>query len=293
MSYVEIARDFFTAHLDKHLLQRINLNTLKLESTSYLDEAHKNLRSDILYSVQIDNQLGYLYLLVEHQSRVDALMGFRLLQYACRIWQAYLDSTKPKPKKLPVLIPLVMYNGKVSPYSASTRLLDCFHDANFIEEFLFGHFKLIDLTVIPDEELAQHRRAALMELLEKHIRIRDMLPIIKFMREADVLGQIKDLGSGRYLQFAVKYVVDKGEANQMDEAVDLLIEQVPEKRGEIMTIAEGLIQRGMQQGMQQGEQQKAQHIAENLLRMGIEPGVVAQATEMDEATVRQLAEQLA
>jgi predicted transposase/invertase (TIGR01784 family) len=281
MMNLDIARDFFMAHLGSDLLQRIELSSLKLESSTFIDEVHKELFSDILYSVQIDDTEGYLYLLVEHQSRAEPLMGFRLLNYACRVWQAYIDKQekilKESPKKLPMLLPLVVYNGEFSPYGCSTKLLDCFTEPELIREFLFEQFKLLDLTVIPDKELVQHQRAAFMELLAKHIRVRDILPVIEFMLNADVIGQIKHLESGSYLRFAIKYLVDKGESPDIDTALNLMAKRIPEQGETVMTIAETLERRGMQK--------EKLEIARKLLREHADFDFIERVTGLNEEEI--------
>ena len=287
LSNIDIARDFFAAHLDADLLKRVQLETLKLEPGTSIDEVHKELRSDVLYSASIDNKPGYLYLVVEHQSRSDRFMGFRLLHYACRIWQCYLDKQAKLPHKLPVILPMVIYNGKISPYDQSTILLDCFIEPELIRYFLFDQFKLIDLTVIPDEELAQHRKAALMELLEKHIRAKDILPILEFISDADVWGEIKNLENGKYLRFALKYLVDKSETTEIDEAVELLVNKIPEKESDIMTIAEALEQRGFQKGLALAHQATIE-IARNLLSMGMSEEEIAKITKLPASEIKTL-----
>ncbi|QOH81558.1 Rpn family recombination-promoting nuclease/putative transposase (plasmid) [Plesiomonas shigelloides] len=36
-------------------------------------------------------------------------------------------------------------------------------------------FPLVDIAVIPDDEIMQHKRMALLELLQKHIRQQDLI----------------------------------------------------------------------------------------------------------------------
>ncbi|VUS82431.1 hypothetical protein SB6421_03740 [Klebsiella huaxiensis] len=38
--------------------------------------------------------------------------------------------------------------------------------------YLSSPFPLVDITVVPDDEIVQHRRIALLELMQKHIRQR-------------------------------------------------------------------------------------------------------------------------
>ena len=289
MMNIEIARDFLTAHLGQQILKRIDLSSLKLEPSTFIDDKHKELRSDILYSAKIDNKQTYLYVLVEHQSRVDEFMAFRVLNYSCQIWQMHLDrlrQTKSKiaNKKLPSIVPLVIYNGKVSPYGHSTKLLDCFTDPNLVKKFILEQFKLVDLTIEPDQELVRHQRAAVMELLEKHIRARNILPIIEFMCNADVWGQIKNLENGKYLHFALKYLVDKGETTTINKAISLIAQRLPDKEEKIMTIADGL----RKQGKLQGSQETKIEIARNLLAMGMDYRAVAKATKLPSSKIKAL-----
>ncbi len=261
LEQLPIARDFFEAHLSKHVLARVKLDTLKLEPGSFIDEAHKELRTDILYSVQIDEREGYIFLSVEHQSTPDKLMGFRLLNYACRVWQRYIDQYEGKslPDKLPVVLPLVIYSGKVA-YNQSTKLLDCFTDPELLQEFLFDQFKLIDLTALPNGEIEKHKRAAFMEWLGKNIWVRDMGIALQSMNP-DIVRVIKDLNNGKYLIFALKYLAEKSEAQDSERTIEILKEKLPEMESDIMTIAQALEQKGAHQ--------KQMEIARQMLRDGV------------------------
>lgn len=52
-------------------------------------------------------------------------MAFRLLRYAVAAMQRHLEAGH---KKLPLVIPVLFYTGKRSPYPYSTRWLDEFDD---------------------------------------------------------------------------------------------------------------------------------------------------------------------
>jgi predicted transposase/invertase (TIGR01784 family) len=247
MQHVDVARAFFEAHLPSHVAKRVDLSTLKIEPNSYIDKKHKELISDILYSVQIDTQLGYIYILTEHQSKPEPLMPYRSLKYLFGIFDHHLkqQSGQLQHKRLPLILPLIVYNGQISPYPYSTDFYDLFTNPALAKEVMFnGPFKLVDLTAEPDESLRRHKEAAVMELLEKHIRARDILPIIKLLATSGLLAQLQHLGAGEYLEFALDYVLTKGEASDRSQVIDVLSETLPEQREKIMTIAEGLKQDG-------------------------------------------------
>lgn len=76
-------------------------------------------------------------------------------------------------KKLPLVIPVLFYTGKRSPYPYSTHWLDEFDDPALAGKLYSSAFPLVDVTVIPDEEIAGHRSMAALTLLQKHIHQRD------------------------------------------------------------------------------------------------------------------------
>ncbi len=95
-------RDFLDIHLPGPLRALCNLNTLQLESGSFIDDELRASHSDILYSLQTQAGEGYIYLLIEHQSSADRHMAFRLMRYAIAAMQRHLDKGHTQ---LPLVIP--------------------------------------------------------------------------------------------------------------------------------------------------------------------------------------------
>ena len=148
------------------------MKTLKLESSSFIDDDLRESYSDVLWSVKTEQGPGYIYCLIEHQSTSNKLIAFRMMRYAIAAMQNHLDAGY---KTLPMVVPLLFYHGIESPYPYSLCWLDCFADPNLARQLYASAFPLIDVTVMPDDEIMQHRRMALLELIQKHIRQRDLM----------------------------------------------------------------------------------------------------------------------
>lgn len=84
-------------------------------------------------------------------------------------------------KTLPMVVLLLFYHGIESPYPYSLCWLDCFADPKLARQLYASAFPLIDVTVMPDDEIMQHRRMALLELIQKHIRQRDLMGLVEQM----------------------------------------------------------------------------------------------------------------
>jgi predicted transposase/invertase (TIGR01784 family) len=109
-------RAIFPPALSEHL----DWGSLALEPSSFVDEELRGHHADVLFSVRCAGLPAYVYVLFEHQSTSDPLMAFRLLRYLVRIWDDVL-SKHPDSKRLPAIVPVVLYQGK-SKWAAATEL---------------------------------------------------------------------------------------------------------------------------------------------------------------------------
>lgn len=177
MADPRVAKAFFDYHLPPTIKQLANLDTLQLQKDSFIDKHLQLALTDMLFSVQFNKHPGYLYTLVEHQSKPDKLMPFRLLKYMLAIMEQHLKTTQQM--KLPVVYPMLFYNGKTA-YPYSTDMFALFDDpASLAKQTLFNPFQLIDVSQIPDKSLKQDTWRGLMEYCMKHI-----LPVIFSLRRS-------------------------------------------------------------------------------------------------------------
>ena len=158
LTHSETARDFMQLHLPTELQAVSDFSTLRLESGSFVEESLRPYFSDVLYSLRTTaGDESYIHVLIEHQSTPDRHMAFRLLRYSIAAMQRHLDAGH---EKLPLVIPVLFYTGRRSPYPYSTRWLDEFNDPELAENLYSTDFPLVDVTVIPDDEIMGHRSIA-------------------------------------------------------------------------------------------------------------------------------------
>ncbi len=281
----QTARDFLDIYLPESFKSQCDLSTLALQPESLLDDDLKARYSDILYSLQTMSGKGYVYCLIEHQSSPDENMAFRLMHYAIKVMQRHLDS---KEKSLPLVVPMLFYHGKTSPYPYSMDWFDNFQDPTQARQLYNQPFQLIDLTVIPDEEIMNHKSVALLELVQKHIRVRDIMELIKPL----VTLLLKRYTTEKQVKSLMKYLIQVGESKSVATLLDRLADQVPEYEGTIMTIAEQLRrqgeQRGMEQGLQQGLQQGRQEVARKMIASGLDAKMICEMTGLTKSELNKL-----
>lgn len=294
LSQVDTARDFLAIHLPDTLRALCNLSSLRLESGSFVEEDLRLSYSDILYSVSTTAGAGYVYALIEHQSSPDPNMAFRLMRYCIAAMQRHLEKGH---RELPLVIPLLFYHGKISPYPWSLRWLDGFQQSAQAESLYTGAFPLIDITCLPDETIMQHRRVAMLELLQKHVRQRDMLELQEQLVRLLALGYT----SSAQLKTLLNYLLQAGHTadpaaflhalahrtNDHQHKETLMnIAQFLREEGKAQGISQGLSQ-GLSQGRAEGIEQEALRIAKAMLSNGLAPEMVTKLTGLAPEIVEQ------
>jgi len=248
----DIARDFMEIHLPAELRAICDFSTLKLENGSFVEENLRQYFSDILYSLKtVDGDKGYVQVLIEHQSSPDKHMAFRMIRYAVAAMQSHLDAGH---QKLPLVIPVLFYTGKRAPYPYSTNWLEEFANPELAKNLYTSDFPLVDITVIPDEEIMEHRSMAALTLLQKHIHQRNLTVLIDKLVAILLTGYL----ASPQVKALINYIVQAGDTADAEAFIRELASRVPQHGDELMTIAQQLEQKGIQKGMQLGREEGIQ-----------------------------------
>lgn len=107
---IALEKDFLTNYLPTEILQATNLDTLQIQKDTFIDENLEESYSDLLFKAEIQGKDGYFYFLFEHKSYPERKTALQLLKYMVEIWSS--KSLISKEDELPVIIPLVIYQGK-------------------------------------------------------------------------------------------------------------------------------------------------------------------------------------
>lgn len=268
LTHPESARNFIQLHLPKKLLALCDLSTLKLESGSFVED---DLRA--FYSLQTRAEAGYVHVLIEHQSKPDKHMAFRLMRYAIAAIQRHLDAGN---KKLPLVIPILFYAGKPSPCPNSTNWLQLFDNSVLAQQLYSEDFPLVDVTIISDDDIMQHRSMAALTLIQKHIRERDLSDLMDRL----ITIMLTTNMTRQQVRSLIHYMVQAGNTSNAEAYVRQLAQRVPQHGDELMTIAEQLEQKGIEKGIEKGGREATLKIAKAMLQKGMDFAIIMEMTEL-------------
>ena len=106
--------------LSGEIVEHLDFKQAKRAPRSYIDETLRDSISDIVFTVPFRDVSTVdevtIYILIEHQSTVDRMMGLRLHTYMCKIWKDQLEEQQnakvpASQQRLSPILPIVFYTG--------------------------------------------------------------------------------------------------------------------------------------------------------------------------------------
>ena len=262
--------------LNKFLGLNIKTEELEKYNSSYIDPKFKNKEADIVYRIKDKN----IFLLIEHQTKIDKKMPIRLLEYSAAIIESAIEDTKYKPK--PRVIPIVLYTGKTKWKIENETIANqqFFKEVKLID----GDFNLIDINDFSKKELLEDdifiTKMMLLEKCKDEIEMVQALEKIENkIKEEDkstfrrIVKEIWSLRIGTENANKILEKIEEGSGNMMAVMEMLLAEnekyinigrQEGMKKGRLEGRQEGR-QEGRKEGRLEGGKQKIKEIVQKML----------------------------
>jgi predicted transposase YdaD len=244
--------------LPPELAERLDMDGLTAVNGSFVDANLRWRHSDVLLATSLEGRDALVYVLVEHQSKTDPLMPWRMLRYMVRIWDRHL-AEQPDATRLPLIIPVVVHEGR-RPWRASAELSDVIDvdrataAAEFVPRF---RFLLDDLARIDPGELhavllrgrplTPMAAAALFFLQGQRLGF-DVADLLE--QALDTLREVLAGADGRDdLETILTYSYRVGDETSADRLRQVVTWLGPEAERAYMTIADMIEDRGRTKGL--------------------------------------------
>lgn len=294
LQYPAVAREFLELYLPEQIKNQLDFNSIEYCQTSFVDEKLKLSQTDVLFSASIAGSSAYIYVLAEHESTVDLLIAFWLMKYLVAIWDYHIKQTKPsKALPLPMIVPLVFYTGG-QPYTAHRELWQLFGEhSDVMKKVLQSPFHLIEADKLSEQELTSHAFAGTMSFIMRNYFRKHLTHELKKITAN--LSQLEACDHTRYLLELIQYILNVDEEHtNVEELIGILQHNLsPAIKGEIMSLAEKLIEQGVQrgklEGIREGEHKKEIEIAERMLAEGSDLVFIEKVTALSINQIKKLA----
>ncbi len=263
-----VIKDFLKNRLSDEVKEKINIESIEKQNTSYVSEAYRAFYSDMVYRVDTKKGAGYVYFLIEAESTAKELMPLRLLEYNTCIIRHHVEQEMKKRKKgkrkeeikFPAVLNFVLYFGQTD-YTYAGSILDAFADKKLARLMFEGNF-ILPLRKQSRASLLKDGQAALAEIL-----LSSQGDLVDFIVKNPDVGKL--LVDSLYGEAAIFHIISRSKYD-LEESKEKLIKFVPDKKVSTMLNAslENYREEGRNEGKQEGRREgKQEGIIEGMLKV--------------------------
>ena len=271
---------------------KIKLKAEEIEkyTSSFVSKIFQNREADIVYKYKNKN----IFFLIEHQTKIDYSMSYRILEYEIEIMKSAIDIRKVKNKeyKLPLVIPIVLYTGK-KKWDAKRYLEESQETLDDVK-IKAGNYNLVDINDFTKEELLQGKTLiSKMMLLEKSESTEESIEMLEKIipntnkEEKELLKRVISILFGEKIG---------------EEKTKELIEKIDGGEGEMLALVDMIrnenkmyINMGRKEGRKEAREegkiklkQQCLEIAKNLLKINMPISQISEVTKLPEEEIEKI-----
>lgn len=240
----------------------LNLKEEELEKykENYITEDLMNNQTDIVYKIQNKK----VFILIEHQTKIDYSMPYRIMEYQYKITKSAVDINKLKQKeyKIPIVIPIVLYTGR-KKWNAKKYIKEAQESFEQYNGEELGKYKLVDVNDYTDEELLKEKtflsKAMLIESRENTGKIVEYLEKI-----INTLNKDKEYNQKHKELMAVMLDLTLRRKIKEDKITNSLIQKLSNNGGVEMLAILDTIDEENRRILNQGRQEERKIVAKRM-----------------------------
>lgn len=165
-TFKEVLKDKkeMTIFLKQFIEMEVDVRRLQIYNSEFINNKYEKRIADMIYREEGKE----IYYLVEHQSKMDINMPYRILEYCMELMKEINKNKKQKDGRNPLIIPIVIYTGS-KKWTVSEKFSDTQKLEDKYKEYAIElKYKLIDINKYDKEQLInKNTKMTSMMLLEK------------------------------------------------------------------------------------------------------------------------------
>ena len=274
------------ALINQAIKTKLKAEEIEKYTSSFVNKIFENREADIVYKYKNKN----IFFLIEHQTKIDYSMPYRILEYEIEIMKSAIDIKKVKNKeyKLPLVIPIVLYTGK-KRWDAKRYLEESQETLDGVE-IKAGNYNLVDINDFTKEELLQEKTLiSKMMLLEKSESTEESIEMLEKIipntnkEEKELLKRVISILFGEKIgEEKTKELIEKIDGGE--EKMLALVDMIRNENKMYINI-------GRKEGRKEGEiklKQTCQEIAQKLLKLKMPITQISEITKLPKEEIEKL-----
>ena len=270
----KIIRDILNdkEEISKIINKYINVeNEIKKEQiekyeTRYITNNYQNKEADVVYKLKGKE----VYFLIEHQTKVEKAMAYRMAEYSLEIMRSRIRNKIYEQTKYPRVIPVVIYTGKPkwTAERVLTKIQEEYKIKNNKNQIQLG-YNLIDIRK-KEEAIEDDLLISKISILEKAESTEEILEIID-----KISKKITNEEKRTNLKRIIEYLLDD---KILKEEMEAIREKLKNKeRDDIMRVHE-VIRRDREKYKKEGKLEQTIIVAQKMLEENIDVNLIMKIT---------------
>ena len=289
-----------TKFLNEQLKTNLKPEDIEQYNSSYINTLMQNEEADVVYKLKSKNE----FFLIEHQSKVDYRMPFRILKYEMAIIESTIDEKECKKKDYlyPRVNVIVLYTGK-QKWNVAQTFNETQVSSILENDIEFAKYILVDINNYTEEKLLETpsfmTKALLIEKAKDNEQIANYIEKIVEIINKDkenYSDNMKEIFKIMLTQI-IKNKIGKEKTDEFlnklniggDEDMMAVFETIQQDNKRIYRRGkkDGIVE-GIKQGISQGIMEKSIEIAKKLLKENFSKEKVANLTGLSEKEIEKL-----
>lgn len=273
--------------INKTLKLGIKEENLEKYNSSFITNDLINQESDVIYKLKNRN----IFLLIEHQTKIDYSMPYRILEYENEIIKSAIDYSKLKQKgyKYPLVISIVLYTGN-KKWNAKKYIREIQENLEGYEEVQFARYNVVDVNDFSNDELLNDEsfltKAMLIEKTKNEqelIKYLENIVIKVSMKKSIYSEDIKEI-----LLCLINLILKDRIGEEKAKELTRNIKEGDEKVLAVLEMLEKNDKKMFRQGKREGKREVKKEIIKAMINENIPIEIIAKVTKFTKKEIENL-----
>ena len=250
---------------------------------------------DVIYKIKGRN----IFILVEHQTKIDYKMSIRMMEYSLGIIKSAIDYKKISDKtyEMPSVIPIVLYTGRIK-WKAKMSISEKQEMLNGKSELKCTKYNLLDVNDFIEEELINDKTyISKVMLIEKHKNTEELIKYLKAIVE-EVIEHKEDYSQQAeevFVMMIKRILMKKIGSEKANEIIKRLKGVDEDMLTSLVTIEEenkiifnNGIKSGIKTGIKSGINKRNLEIIKNMLKENLPIDLISKITGTSQKEINKM-----
>ena len=277
-----------------NLKKKIKPEQLEKYNCSFITEKLQNRESDVIYKIK-DKKI---FILIEHQTKIDYKMPYRILEYEYELIRSENDykGLGTKDYKIPAVISIVLYTGK-QKWNVKKYIEEVQERLEGYEEIKLAKYDVVDVNDFSKEELIKEKSFLSKAMLIE--KAKDNKEIIKYLEEIITeINENEEIYAEEIKQLFTIMINQILRIKIGNEKAEEFIKNIKKGKGgkrKMMTVFETIEQdnkrifrRGKKEGIIQGEINGKLKVIKNMLKENLPIDLISKITGISQQEINKM-----